>query len=265
MIIKKLIHWKIVRYLIIKTLDKKLSNILQNSQKFEIIDYDYDKCILTLLGELGNYKNFNNLDNSNTKITENFILRIKKREFEILNLKADADQQEYKAIMKSLISNINNSSNIVFNNDIYYKLLAKSESENGLKIDFIYPADKKVIDKYKQKKYIFFTESYDTYLNKTKKYIDSIDPGHTKWIENALYKNTEPILFQIPNEFVIIKDYNTVDNKNILNCLGLPFQKIKCLRDIDSSHIPLLEKFYYEGVINFKFSYFILLYLNKSF
>lgn len=38
-----------------------------------------------------------------------------------------------------------------------------------------------------------------------------------------------------------------------MNCLGLPNQKIKCLRDLDATHIPLLEKFYHEGVIYFAF------------
>lgn len=156
---------------------------------------------------------------------------------------------DYKISLESLITEIHNNSNIIFNNDIYFKLLGKSNKENSLKIDLIFPADKKVIDKYKQKKYVLFVESFETYVNKTKQFIDSIDPNHTKWIENALHNNAEKVLFDIPNEFIILKDYNTVDNKDILNCLGLPYLKIKCLRDLDGSHIPLLEKFYNEGVL----------------
>lgn len=175
-----------------------------------------------------------------------------------MNYKNSIENLEYKNSLKSIISEIHNNSNIIFNNDIYFKLLGKSNIENGLKIDFIFPADKKVIDKYKQKKYVLFVESFETYVKKTKLYIDAIDPNHTKWIENALYNNTEKVLFEIPNEFIILKDYNTIDNKDILNCLGLPYLKIKCLRDLDGSHIPLLEKFYNEGV-------FIIFLLYKKF
>ena len=134
-------------------------------------------------------------------------------------------------------------------------MIAFSKEENKLKIDFIFPANKKVVDKYRKKQIILYTETYEIYLNKTKRYIESIDPKHTKWIENAIYDNTEKILFFIPNEFIILKDYNTVDNKNILNCLGFPYEKIKCLRDLDGNHIKLLEKFYYQGVKKLFFNF----------
>lgn len=192
-------------------------------------------------------------------------MRIKKKEFEILNFrnyKSDNLDDEVNAIMedkfqsllKNLIRSINDTTNLVFNNDIYYKLLGEAIGENAIKIDFIYPAEKKVIDKYKKKCHILFEESYDIYLSKTKKYIDAIDAKHTQWIQNALYNNTEKILYQSLDSFIILKDYNTVDNKDILNCLGLPFKQIKCLRDLDESHLHLLEKLYHEGV-NFFITY----------
>ena len=191
-------------------------------------------------------------------------MSIKKKEFHIINVKDTQENPIYTNLLLSLIEDIKNSSNIVFNNDIYFKLLAKSESESNLRIDFIFPADKKVIDKYKKKKYILFTESYDTYINVTKKYISGIDPKHTKWIDNALYHNTEKILFDMPNEFIILRNYNTIDNKDILNCLGLPYIKLSCLRDLDENHVSLLEKFYNEGV-NFNYKLIALLNFKLNF
>jgi len=222
------------------TTDKKLSQIILTSN-YEIIDYNLYNCLITLQGT---YIQTEENDNLTEKIE--FILRIKKKEFEILN--EEKSSQNYIDHLTNLINNIETTANVVFNNDIYYKLISKS-TDNLLKIDFIFPADKKVIEKYRKKYFILFEENYETYLTKTLKYIDSIDPKHTKWIHNALYENTEKILFSIPNDFIILQDFNSLDNLKILNCLGIPFEKIKTLRDLNGSHLDLLKKFYNEGVI----------------
>lgn len=215
--------------------DKKLSQIITSST-YEIIDYNLNNCLITLQGT------YLAEDKSEKK---DLILRIKKKEFEILN--EEKSTQNYNFLLSNLIKEIENTSNIVFNNDIYYKFISKA-SDNLLKIDFIFPADKKVIEKYRKKLYILFEENYETYLTKTLKYIEKIDPRHTKWIHNALYENTEKILFSIPNDFIILQDFNSLDNLKTLNCLGIPFEKIKTLRDLNGSHLDLLKKFYFEGV-----------------
>ncbi len=60
------------------------------------------------------------------------------------------------------------------------------------------------------------------------------------------------MLFDIPNEFIILRNYNTIDNKDILNCLGLPYTILSYLRYLDENLVPLLEKFYNKGV-NFNY------------
>ncbi len=66
------------------------------------------------------------------------------------------------------------------------------------------------------------------------------------------------------NEFIILRNYNTIDNKDILNCLGLPYIKLSCLRDLDENHVSLLEKFYNEGV-NFNYKLIALLNFKLNF
>lgn len=210
--------------------NKNLSEIILNSN-YDIIDFNANNCLITLLGT----------SSENIK----FILRIKKKEFQILN--EEKTSEKYKELLDNLVQEIQLTSNIVFNNDIYFKIISQS-NDNNLKIDFIFPADKKVIEKYSKKFYILFEENYDIYLKKTLKYIEGIDPKHTKWIHNALYENTERILFSIPNEFIILQDFNSYDNLKVLNCLGICYEKIKTLRDLNSSHLDLLSKFYNEGV-----------------
>jgi hypothetical protein len=87
-------------------------------------------------------------------------------------------------------------------------------------------------------------------MEKTLLFISSIDPNHIKWIKNILYNNAEKILYKDEHVFAIIQDYNSVDNSNILNCLGLPFNAddIRSIRDLTDKHLTLLERMYYSGV-----------------
>src|SRR5690606_21349501 len=62
-----------------------------------------------------------------------------------------------------------------------------------------------------------------------------------------LYKNAEKILYQ-NEDFMIIQDYNSKDNEDILNCLGIPFNNtIKSIRDLNETHLELLSSFYHKG------------------
>jgi m7GpppX diphosphatase len=210
-----------------------LDQIFKNSklQILEILDSNFDRCFITILGKIFN----------EDKISEEkFVLKIKKKEFLY-------SQENICEISKNILEMIKNPEQI-FNNDIYYKFLSSDLIDNKLKLDLIYPADTKVIDKYRKKGYSLFQESSDIYYKKTKKCIDSIDSSHTKWIHNVLYKKTEKILHEEDNLFVIVQDYNSKDNSEILNCLALPYQEnLKCLRDLNSDHLHLLESFYYKG------------------
>ena len=43
---------------------------------------------------------------------------------------------------------------------------------------------------------------------------------------------------------LITQDYNTKDNENLLNCLGIPYNDtILSLRDLNNTHLELLKKF----------------------
>jgi m7GpppX diphosphatase len=197
----------------------------------EILDSNYDRCFFSILGKIFNEEK---------KSEENFVLKIKKKEF----LYTPENICEVSKNIQGMIKDPEE----IFNNDIYYKLLSSDYVNNKLKLDLIYPADSKVIDKYRKKGYNLFVETSEIYYEKTKKFIDSIDSSHTKWIYNLLHKKTEKILHEEENLFVIVQDYNSKDNPEILNCLALPYQdNLKCLRDLSEDNLELLEKFYYKG------------------
>jgi hypothetical protein len=202
---------------------ENIQEILTNGKILEIVDYHSDKCLITILGEYNKNK---------------FILKLSKQEYpNDLNI-------PYNKLLQNVVQ--------TFNNDIYYKFIADDLITNKSRADFVYPADEKVIEKFRRKQHTLFIESYETYLNKSKKYIDSIDPSHTKWVYNILYEGKETPLYKIENELIILKDYKSVDS-NALICLGISYSPIKCLRDLNETHLDLLNKFYYQGV---KFYYY---------
>ncbi len=124
----------------------------------------------------------------------------------------------------------------------------KRKLSKNIKIDLIYPADIKVTDKYRKKGFTLFVETAKVYFEKTKGFIDAIDPSHIQWIKNILYKRTEEILYEEEGVYQVLQDYNSKDNPQVLNCLGIPYQEdIKSLRDLKPEHLPLLESFYYKG------------------
>jgi m7GpppX diphosphatase len=196
-------------------LNDKLKEVIEKGKVIEVIDYNPDRCVITLLGDYEGDK---------------YVMRLSKKEYP-------------QDITSSVINGIKNLKTI-FNNDIYYKFIADDFISNKCKADFIYPADTKVIDKYRKHDLILYRETYDSYLLKTKPYIDSIPQSHIQWIENVLYNNAEKELLKT-NEFMIFLDYKSVGDEKKLNCLGIPYNdKIKSLRDINGDHLGLLENFY---------------------
>jgi hypothetical protein len=195
--------------------DEYLNEIISNSKNLEVIDYNSERCVITILGE---YKE------------QKFVMRLSKKEY---------DRDESVKLLSNGLKNLKT----LFKNDIYYKFVADDFISNQCKADFVYPADAKVIDKYKKKELILFRESYEVYQQKTKKYIDSIDLSHTKWIHNALYNRAEELILET-NDFIVLRDYKTLDDVSKMNFLGIPFKDIKCLRDLTAENLPLLESFY---------------------
>jgi m7GpppX diphosphatase len=212
--------------------DQLLEN--QGLKFLEILDSNHDRCYFSILGQIFN---------AEKQEEEKFVLRIKKKEFTI-NEEKNLESEDFLEKINSLLT----SPVQVFNNDIYYKLITTDLFENKLKVDLIYPADYKVIDKYRKKGHVLFKESIKIYNEVTLKFIESIDATHFQWIKNILYKQAEEILYEEKDHFVICQDYNSKDNANILNCLGIPYlDSIRSLRDLNESHLDLLEKFYHNG------------------
>lgn len=208
-----------------------LEKILSGEFKIiEVIDYNAERCYMTLLG--------NFMNNGKEEI---FVLKMKKKEYTPYG---ENELNEVNTKLKLLIGKSEQS----FNNDIYYKFLSEEVLDNKIKLDLVYPVDHKVIDKYRKRKFILFNETYEIYKEKTLKFIESIDPNHTKWIQNALYNNAEKILFK-NDHFIILQDYNSVGSTTVLNCLALPFKEgIMSVRDLKSIHLDLLKSLYEDGV-----------------
>ena len=193
----------------------------------EILDESPQNAQIYLLGEF---------EKNNNK--EKFIIKLKKKEFDSESILKD----------NSSLQRICSESSIYFSNDIYRKFISKDIQQNIIDIEFIYPINEKVIDKHRKVIYELFTETYEIYLNKTLPYINSFDKSHVQWIHNILEGKAEKILIQT-KDFVILKNYTNVENEKIIDCLGLPFNgdNIRSLRDLNETHLPLLESFYNDG------------------
>ncbi len=213
-----------------KEIDNKFFNEILNEKNMkiiEILDESPQNAQIFLLGEF---------EKNNNK--EKFIIKLKKKEFDsesILN---------NNKILKKICS----EPLIYFSNDIYNKFLSKDLFHNIIDIEFIYPINEKVIDKHRKVVYELFTETYEIYLNKTLKHINSFDKSHVQWIHNILEGKAEKILIKT-KDFIIKKNYKYVNNDNILSFIGFPFNgdSLRSLRDLNEKHLPLLESFYNEG------------------
>ena len=116
-------------------------------------------------------------------------------------------------------------------------------------VEIIYPADETIIERNRKKQFHLFIENFDFYLKEIKPRVDKINISNSslKWIYNILFENKEELIFK-NDEFVICKDYKFT-NKDIFYYLGIPFtDKIRSLRDLNETHLPLLESFYFKGV-----------------
>ena len=167
---------------------------------------------------------------------EHFILKLKKKEFDPKDMSIE------------VLNQICSSPSQYFNNDIYTKYISKALAQNEINIELIYPCTQKNIDKFRAAKFEIITETYEMYKNKTLAYINSFDKNHIQWIHNILYKKAEKPLIE-DESYVILKNYTSVNNPDILDCLGLPYNgdDIKSLRDLTDKHLPLLVKFSKEG------------------
>ena len=215
-------------------LDKNtlLENFLKNPTMniIEILDDNENYCNIKLLCEI----KLNNEENP-----QKFILNIKKLPFDSQNILNN----------KLLLYSICSESKNVFHNQQYYKYVTNDILSNKNNVELIFPVTEKIIEKYKTAILEIFSETYDIYLNKTLKYINSIDKNDTLWIKNIFDGKNETIFYK-NDFFILVKNYT--DKKGI-DYLGFPFDSnIKSLRDLNEKHLKLLESFYFEGKKVFK-------------
>lgn len=132
-----------------------------------------------------------------------------------------------------------------FLNDIYNRYITSNLNQTQNTVELIYPASTKEIDKFKQMNFELIIETKELYETKTLPYIMSIPPQHTKWIDNILYNNAEPLIEQ-NEKYVLLQNYSAQDKENLLDCIALPYnaKDIKSVRDLNETHLILLEDLY---------------------
>lgn len=157
--------------------------------------------------------------------------------------KAHFDVDEVKSYLK-----IDNSMEMYINNDAYKKLcIYPSHPYNKVQVQMIYPATDAHIAKYSFSESYFLIETYEDWINKTSEHIKKKAFDLT-WVDNILEHKTEVerIVFEDQcksNGFILLPDMKW-DGKTIENLylLAIIHQKqIGSLRDLDNSHIKLLE------------------------
>jgi m7GpppX diphosphatase len=142
------------------------------------------------------------------------------------------DNTNYK-FLPSKITSFLKKEDLLLKNDIYEKYIATAEVEGEL----IVCNDTNKIRKFEKK---IIRESYEDYL----KYLKKRDIEKDRWIYNIIdgISEQESILYR-DQKCIIIPTYMW-DNKNIdnLHLLCLPIDiSLRSIRELNSSHIPLLE------------------------
>ncbi|XP_015185669.1 PREDICTED: m7GpppX diphosphatase [Polistes dominula] len=134
----------------------------------------------------------------------------------------------------------------VFSNHIYgnYKCFPVKKY-NGLKVLLIHPATSKHIEKFKKKDLHIVDETYELYEKITLPHITS-QQFSLEWIDNILAHKAEQdkIVYEDTNKetgFIIVHDLKWDGQPQSLKLLALPFQKVRSMRELNASHLPLLR------------------------
>ncbi|KAL4445565.1 hypothetical protein ABPG74_004639 [Tetrahymena malaccensis] len=141
--------------------------------------------------------------------------------------------------------------NKYFENDIFtrYNIEIQNDEWNEIDLQTIYPATQKLINKYTKCDSIIVVETPEIYNSVVKKYIDEVKTNSLQWLYNILEGKAEQerILYQnqdMHKGFIILPDYkfNDFTNTQQLYLLAITQRRdIQSLRDLDGSHIELLE------------------------
>lgn len=138
----------------------------------------------------------------------------------------------------------------VTENDIYRRFLVKSGLEyvNDINMTVIYPAEKHHLKKYSFSGRHLIQETPEMYRDIIVPFL-SLSPKDLTWVDNiitgkseldrTIYSNQDP-----DHGFTLVLDYKWDGSKlNELHCLGIVHNRnLTCLRDLQSSHIPMLKE-----------------------
>ncbi|GES99499.1 HIT-like domain-containing protein [Rhizophagus clarus] len=137
------------------------------------------------------------------------------------------------------------------NNDIYHwynGLLTKDEKFPDFKVTLIWPATETHIRKYSFQPRFLIRETPHIYETIVKPYIESIPPNRIQWVYNILSKKSESerILLEVEEEstgFILLPDmkWDTVTLENLYLIAIVHRRDIRCIRDLNDSHLPLLK------------------------
>ncbi|XP_020298851.1 m7GpppX diphosphatase isoform X2 [Pseudomyrmex gracilis] len=149
----------------------------------------------------------------------------------------------------------------IFTNDIYRTYICSPAKDyNSLQATVIHPATQTHIDKYKKQDVYMIDETYDLYQQVTLPHIESTSLS-LEWITNILEHKAEQesVIYEDPDKetgFILVTDFKWNKEPDTLKLLALPFKKIRSLRELNASHLPLLRNIQDAGIaaINKKFN-----------
>lgn len=153
---------------------------------------------------------------------------------------------EEESFLKKGYFNEDTSLRKLFRNDIYgnYEIFPIKEY-NGLNATVIHPATPKHIEKFKRKELYIIDETSELYKKITLPHIES-KSFSLQWIDNILEHKaeTENIVYEDrdkDNGFVMVNDLKWDGNPGTLKLIALPFKRVRSIRELDGSHLPLLK------------------------
>lgn len=135
----------------------------------------------------------------------------------------------------------------VCTNDVYgnYDCFPTAEY-NSLHATVIHPATQQQVEKYERQETLhIIDETYELYQKVTLPYIETMSLT-LEWVTNILEHKAEQdnIIYEDTDKetgFILVTDLKWDKQLDTLKLLALPFKKIRSLRELNASHIPLLK------------------------
>jgi m7GpppX diphosphatase len=137
-------------------------------------------------------------------------------------------------------------------NDVYsrYNLNPPTSGVNDLKAIVVCPANETVLAKYSRDKFILFYESPEVYEKLVKDFITKMvteEKDYNQWVYNILDGKTERehVLYNDPRHeegFMLLPSLKSSGDEKEIHYIALCHRRdIRSLRDLNASHLPLLE------------------------